>query len=135
MSQTSSHTLGSCRMRCFLQPVVFRADTDRPKLGVFSNFSNYRVFCCFITQLFTSWVKKQQKNAVFWKVRKNTQLWALSAHPKNNNLKKTPHSITSQCIGRSLGHLAAHMKDFIKMGAKSKFWKFRKFWWKFPNIA
>ena len=36
------------------------------------------------------------------------------AYPKNNKLKKTPHSITFQCMRRGLGHLAAHMKDFIK---------------------
>ena len=29
------------------------------------------------------------------------------AYPKNNKLKKTPHSITFQCMGRGLGHLAA----------------------------
>ena len=34
------------------------------------------------------------------------------AYPKNNKLTKTPHSITFQCMGRGLGHLAAHMKDF-----------------------
>ena len=51
MSQTSSHILESYRMRCFLQLVVFRVCTERPKLGVFSNFSKYSVFCCFITQL------------------------------------------------------------------------------------
>ena len=51
MSQTSSNILESYRMRCFLQLVVFRVCTERPKLGVFSNFSKYSVFCCFITQL------------------------------------------------------------------------------------
>ena len=45
---------------------------------------------------------------------KNTQLWAFSEHPKNDNLKKTPHSITLQCIGRGLGHLSAHIEFFIK---------------------
>ena len=50
MSQTSSHILESYKMRCFLQLVVFRVCTERPKLGVFSNFSKYSVFCCFITQ-------------------------------------------------------------------------------------
>ena len=30
------------------------------------------------------------------------------------NLKKTPHSITLQCVGRGLGHLAAHIKDVKK---------------------
>ena len=57
MSQTSSDTLESYRMRCFLQVVISRVCTERPKLGVFSNFSKYSVFCCFITQL----VKKLQQ--------------------------------------------------------------------------
>ena len=57
MSQTSSHTLESYRMRCFLQVVIFRVCTERPKLGIFTNFSKYSVFCCFITQL----VKKLQQ--------------------------------------------------------------------------
>ena len=47
----------------------------------------------------------------------------LLPHPENNNLKKTPHSITLQCMGRGLGHLAAHMKDFIKNGSKIKIFK------------
>ena len=37
--------------------VFFRVRTIRPKLGVFSNFSKYSFFCCFITQL----VKKLQQ--------------------------------------------------------------------------
>ena len=51
MSQNSSHTLGSYRMLCFLQVVIFRVRTEHPKLGVFSAFSKYSFLCCFITQL------------------------------------------------------------------------------------
>ena len=43
--------------------------------------------------------------------------------PKNNNLKKPPHSLTLQCMGRVLGHLAAHMKDFMKNGSQIKKFK------------
>ena len=57
MSQTSSHTLESYRMRCFLQVVIFRVCTEHPKLGVFTNFSKYSICCCFISQL----VKKLQQ--------------------------------------------------------------------------
>ena len=47
----------------------------------------------------------------------------LIPNPKKNKLKKTPHSITSQCMGRCLGHIAAHMKDFIKNGSQIKILK------------
>ena len=36
---------------------------------------------------------------------------------------KTPHSITFQCKEIGLGHLAAHMKDFIKSGSQIKILK------------
>ena len=41
--------------------VFFRVRTIRPKLGVFSNFSKYSFFCCFITQL----VKKLQQRSLY----------------------------------------------------------------------
>ena len=41
--------------------VFFRVRTIRPKLGVFSIFSKYSFFCCFITQL----VKKLQQRSLY----------------------------------------------------------------------
>ena len=45
----------------FLNIMFFRVHTIRPKLGVFSNFSKYSFFYCFITQL----VKKLQQWSLY----------------------------------------------------------------------
>ena len=52
---------GVLKYRDLFYNVFFRVRTIRPKLGVFSIFSKYSFFCCFITQL----VKKLQQRSLY----------------------------------------------------------------------
>ena len=52
---------GVLKYRDLFYNVFFRVRTIRPKLGVFSIFSKYSFFCCFITQL----VKKLQQWSLY----------------------------------------------------------------------
>ena len=108
MSQTTSHTLESYRMRCFHQLVVFRVCTERPKLGVFSNFSNYSVFCCFITQL----VKKLQQ--LPYEVREDILSFVLNTKWPLSNIWLLSYEQNS--FGRFLKKL------------------YSKFFWKHPKL-
>ena len=118
MSQTSSHTLESYMMRCFVQVVVFRVRTKRPKFFFFFKITAF-LFLYYSAHKNYNLESRLGPGPGFSK----NWMQLLGVHPKNNNLKKTPHSTTFQCMARGLGHFAAHMKDFIKNGSRIKFLK------------
>ena len=96
--------------------------------GRISSITSYKDHCC---RLFTSWVIKQLKK-LFYKNFERTAHFGISLRTQKQPLKE----YTSLYNFPMFRIFRFSFKGFCKeMGAECIFWKFCKFWGKFPNIA